>query len=133
MIMSQHIEKCRRFLQVREEQRQALLDRRFERAWEDARAIIGLLVTKYRPRRIYQWGSLLDRCCFWERSDIDIAVEGIVTPCELFAMYGEADRLASVPLDLVALEKIEPEFAEIIRTKGKLIYERECQGLDPLE
>ena len=133
MIMSQHIERCRRFLEDREQERQARLDRRFERAWEDARAIIDLLVTKYRPRRIYQWGSLLDRGHFWERSDIDIAVEGIVTPFELFAMYGEADRLASVPLDLVALEKIEPEFAAIIRTQGKLIYERERQGSDPLE
>jgi predicted nucleotidyltransferase len=122
--MSGHIEKCRRFLLVREQQRQAQLDRRFERAWDDARAIIDLLIARYRPQRIYQWGSLLDRCRFWERSDIDIAIEGIETPDDFFALYGEADRLASVPLDLVALEKIEPEFAEIIRTKGKLVYER---------
>ena len=122
--MDLHLEKCRRFLRVREEQRQAQLDRRFDRLGQEARAIIDLLIAKYRPRRIYQWGSLLDRGCFWERSDIDIAVEGIVTPDELFAMYGEADQLASVSLDLVALEKVEPEFAEIIRTKGKLVYER---------
>jgi predicted nucleotidyltransferase len=60
---------------------------------------------QYRPSRLYQWGSLLDRSHFRECSDIDIAVEGIVTPDEFFAMYGDADRLTSVTLDLVALEK----------------------------
>ena len=125
--------QCRRFLQMREKRRQAELDLRFERACADARAIIDLLITAYRPRRIYQWGSLLDRRRFWERSDIDIAVEGILAPEEFFAMYVEADRLASVPLDIVALEKVEPEFAEIIRTRGKLVYERKCEGQDTLE
>ena len=131
--MSPHIEDCRRFLQVREQQRQAQLDLRFKQAWKDAHSIIDLIKTRYRPRRIYQWGSLLDRRIFWERSDIDIAVEGIKAPDEFFAMYGETDRLASVPLDLVALEKIEPEFAEIILLKGKLVYERERTDPDPVE
>ena len=128
-----HLEQCRRFLRSREEQRQARLDLRFKRAWADARAVIELLITKYRPRCIYQWGSLLDRTLFWERSDIDIAVEGIVTPQEFFAMYGEADRLTSVPLDIVALEKVEPEFADIIRLKGKLVYDRNPEDQDPVE
>ena len=48
-------------------------------------------------------------------------------------MFGEADRIASLPLDLVAIEKVEPEFAEIIRTRGKLVYERERADLDPVE
>ena len=131
--MTGHIEECRRFLELREERRQAQLDHRFSRARDDARAIIALLIGRYRPRRIYQWGSLLDRSCFWERSDIDIAVEGIVSPDEFFAMYGEADRLTSLPLDLVALENIESEFAEIIRTRGKLVYERGRESSDPIE
>ena len=129
--MSLHLEQCRRFLQRREEQRQVRLDRRFEQAWQDERVIIELLIAKYRPKRIYQWGSLFDRRRFWERSDIDIAVEGILTPAEFFALYGEADHLASLPLDLVALEKIEPSFAEQIRTKGRLPYERDREGSNP--
>ena len=131
--MSLHLEECRRFLRNRNERRQAQLDRRFERAWQDARAIIALLISKYRPERIYQWGSLLDRRRFWERSDIDIGVEGILTAAEFFGLCGEADQLTSMPLDLIALEKIEPEFAEMIRTKGKLVYERNRQGSDPVE
>ena len=40
-----------------------------------------------------------------------------------FEMYGKAQALTSLPLDLVQLEKIEPEFAELIRNKGVLVYD----------
>ncbi len=129
--MASHLEGAVRFLRKREEERQARLDRRFEQAWRDARAVIAMLIDRYRPLHIYQWGSLLDRSRFWERSDIDIAVEGIVTPEGFFALYGDAERLASLRLDLVAIENIEPEFAELIRTKGQLVYEREGQDPNP--
>ena len=131
--MSSHVEQCLRFLRRRGEERQARLDQRFERAWRDARAIIALLIAKHRPERIYQWGSLLDRRRFWERSDIDIAVEGIPGAEEFFALCGDADRLASLPLHLVALEKIEPEYAEAIRSNGRLVYERDSEDSDPVE
>jgi predicted nucleotidyltransferase len=131
--MGSHLEDCRNFLRRRETQRQQRLDRRFQQAWSEAREIIALLVARYRPARIYQWGSLLDRRRFWERSDIDIAVEGIVAPDAFFAMYGDADQLTSFPLDLVALEKIEPEFAEIIRTEGTLVYERDNEDSNTFE
>jgi hypothetical protein len=60
-------------------------------------------------------------------------VEGILKPSEFFALFGEADQMASLPLDLVALEKIEPEFAEMIRTQGRLVYERDRQSSHSLE
>jgi predicted nucleotidyltransferase len=66
----------------------------------------------------------LDRRRFWERSDIDLAIEGITDPAAFFALYGEADRLTSFPLDLVALERVEPEFAEMIRSTGRVVYEQ---------
>jgi predicted nucleotidyltransferase len=131
--MSHHLEQCRLFLRKREESRQERLDRRFDQACYEARAIIALIIDRYRPSRIYQWGSLLNRQLFWERSDMDIAVEGIGNPAEFFALYGEADQISSIPLDLVALEKIEPEFADLIRTKGRLVYERNCKSQNPPE
>jgi predicted nucleotidyltransferase len=112
------------FVERREARRQAALDARFEEARRDAQVITDMLIEKYRPRRIYQWGSLLNRRTFWERSDIDIALEGIPDAETFFRLYGDADRLARFPLDLVALEHVEPEFAELIRTKGRLVYER---------
>jgi hypothetical protein len=57
-------------------------------------------------------------------------VEGILDPAEFFALYGDADRLTRFSLDLVALERIEPEFADLIRQKGIVVYDREqsCAG-----
>jgi hypothetical protein len=41
-----------------------------------------------------------------------------------FRMVGKAQAMTDFPVDIVQLEKIEPEFAESIRTDGKLVYER---------
>lgn len=117
------IEKARDFLRRKRQARKEELDRRFARAWEDFRRIAEVIREKYHPRRIYQWGSLLNREQFSEISDIDIAVEGIKTVDQFFAMYGEALRLASFPLDLVEIEKIHPLHARDIRERGRLVHE----------
>lgn len=69
--------ECRAFLLDRSKKRAVSLDKRFQEAWRDCRAIAGLIATRYQPRRIYQWGSLLHRAEFSEISDIDLAVEGV--------------------------------------------------------
>jgi hypothetical protein len=51
--------------------------RAFEKAWHDFDNIVVLITKECKPRRIYQWGSLLNEKYFSEISDIDIAVEGI--------------------------------------------------------
>ena len=66
------------------------VDERFERATRDARAIVSEIVVQVNPRRIYQWGSLLDRKRFSEISDLDIAVEGLNGPAEFFQVLGIA-------------------------------------------
>ncbi len=60
---------------------------------------------------------------FDENSDIDIAIEGILDATRYFALLGDAMELTRFPIDIVQLEKIEPEFAELILLKGKIIYE----------
>ncbi|HAO19096.1 MAG TPA: nucleotidyltransferase [Desulfobacteraceae bacterium] len=97
---------------------------RFEKAWQDFHRITALIIEKYKPIRIYQWGSLLNERHFSAISDIDIAVEGITDPQTYFNMIGEADELTDFSLDIVQIEKIEPIHADSIRAKGKLIYER---------
>jgi predicted nucleotidyltransferase len=123
--------QARAFVDRREAARQAALDQRFVRAQRDARAIISLIVSAYRPRRIFQWGSLLDRRRFWEQSDIDIAVEGVTEPEQFFRMLAEADGLTDFPLDLVPLENVEPEFNELITRNGRLVYEQRNPDSDP--
>lgn len=93
------------------------------RACRDFEAIVKMIVSKYAPVRIWQWGSLLDESGFTDHSDIDIGLEGITNAEDFFALYGDAMELTSFPLDIVQLEKIEPEFNEIIRAKGRIVYE----------
>jgi len=125
------IQQARRFLRQKEQRRQAALEQRFQQAWRDVRAIVLLIVDRYRPARIYQWGSLIHRhqFCLW--SDIDLAVEGVGSVERFFALWGEADSLTQLPLDLVELERIAPEFADLIRAKGILVYDRDSADPGP--
>ncbi|OGJ87537.1 MAG: hypothetical protein A2487_16675 [Candidatus Raymondbacteria bacterium RifOxyC12_full_50_8] len=96
----------------------------FLQAANDAAAIIRLIIEKYSPRRIYQWGSLLNPGAFRDYSDIDIAVEGLPTPTAILSILRDAGNLTRFSLDLVELEKIDPLHAESIRRKGRLVYEQ---------
>ena len=96
------------------------------KAKEDFEKIL-LVAIKYAPERIYQWGSVLEEEGFSEISDIDIAVEGIKKVEDFFAMHKEIEALTEFSVDLIQMEKIEPEFREIIKMKGKIVYERNQQ------
>ena len=115
---------CARFSATRTDGTDARIDERFERAGRDARAIIAQIAAQVNPRRIYQWGSLLDRARFSEISDIDIAVEGLRGPAEYFRTLGIAMEGTTLPVDVVELERVPAEIAERIRTRGALVHER---------
>ena len=114
---------ARDFLLRKKQRRQTKLARRYEQAVHDFEAIKNMIIEHYRPERIWQWGSLLDRAKFREYSDIDIAVEGVNEAEEFFKMFGDAERLTNFPLDLIDINKIAPEFAALIKSKGKIVYE----------
>ena len=76
------------------------------------------------PRRIYQWGSLLDRKRFSDISDLDIAVEGLNGPAEFFLVLGIAMNATALPVDIVEREKVPTDVAERIRERGALVHER---------
>jgi predicted nucleotidyltransferase len=119
------IRAARRNLERRWDKERAEAEKKFEQAACEAAAIIEMIRGKYRPRRIYQWGSLLEKKKFGEHSDIDIAVEGITDAERFFALLGDAEAMTGFSLDIVQMEKIEPEFAEIIRMKAKVVYDAE--------
>ena len=110
------------FLRRREADRQHRLDGRFQTAWEEFHRIVEMISVEFAPRRIWQWGSLLHRPRFSERSDIDIALEGLGSAERLFQIYARAEELSTFPLDIVKLERIEPEYAHLIRTSGRLVH-----------
>ena len=116
--------KARQFLERKEKNRKKVLVKRYNQAWQDSQEIIKFIIERYNPKRIYQWGSLLDWEHFAEISDIDIALEGITSADQIFEIYGSIMNMSDYSIDLVQMEKIAPEFAEIIKKKGKVVYER---------
>ena len=118
------LDRVRAFLADKERRRRARVDERYARATRDARAIISEIVAQVNPRRIYQWGSLLDRKRFSEISDLDIAVEGLRGPAEFFQVLGIAMNGTALPVDVVELEKVPADVADRIRKRGILVHER---------
>ena len=96
------------------------------RAQEDFCRIKEMLIAKYHPRRIYQWGSLLRPEKFQEISDIDIALEGLDNSMAGLHALDDACRLTNFPVDLVEMERIHPSHAQSIREEGRLVYEHKA-------
>lgn len=119
-----------RWLRSRDAAQAVDLANRLAQARQEATAVIAMIVSKYAPTRVWQWGSLVHGRGFSTVSDIDIAVEGVTEPARFFAMFGDAEELATLPLDLVQIERIEPVHAESIRRKGRLVYDRSRPGPD---
>ena len=118
------IKKAKLFLLEKEQKRKKTIDKKYDEACKDFEIIVDHIIKNYNPAKIYQWGSLLNKSNFSEMSDIDIAVEGIVSVEKMFQIYGDIMDLSNFQVDIVQMEKIEPEFAQLIRKKGKVIYER---------
>ncbi len=95
----------------------------WEIARDDAKRIIEMIIREYKPAAIYQWGSVLEEKHFREYSDIDIAIEGVVALEDRLTLEKKARAMTEFPVDIVFLEKTLPVFADIIRMKGKKVYE----------
>jgi predicted nucleotidyltransferase len=113
------------FLRRKQRLKEEALDARFAEMQKEAAAIVARIAERFSPLRIYQWGSLLNRDRFRAYSDIDIAVEGVTDTGTYVQIEALAWGMTDFPLDLVRLEHIEPEYADIIRQKGVVVYERE--------
>jgi predicted nucleotidyltransferase len=121
----EQIAKAKQHLEQRFQERRLGYSQLHAQAVRDFVAILEMIVRDFHPERVYQWGSVLRPELFRDYSDIDIVVEGITEPQAYFDLLGKAQALTDFPIDLVQLEKIEPEFAESIRKDGKLVYERQ--------
>jgi predicted nucleotidyltransferase len=119
-----NIEAARAFQKKKRLDRQAELELKHRDALYDFQQIVDMIVRKYKPKRIYQWGSLLNKEHFSELSDIDIAVEGLPDAQSYFNMLADAEKLTSFPLDIVEMESIHELHKNMIIQKGVLVYER---------
>lgn len=96
----------------------------WKRAAADTEQIIAMIIERYNPDAIYQWGSLLQPTSFSSISDIDIAVEGLCSPERFFTMLGDAQMMTNFPLDLVEMKHVQPEYAQLIKTYGRCVYRK---------
>jgi predicted nucleotidyltransferase len=71
-------------------------------------------------RRVWVFGSIARRRRQDERSDIDLAVEGL-PPNDYLRRLGEVMALTGLAVDLVELEKASPELRQQIEMFGLLI------------
>ncbi len=117
------LEKVRSRLQKQEEERTERLHSRWLEAQRDFENITARIIKTCSPRKIYQWGSLLDFSRFSEISDIDIALEGLSGPEEYFRILGFCLGMTSFPVDVIEIDKIDKETARQIQEYGKLVYE----------
>lgn len=115
---------CRASLERRREARRQSNLALWRQADADARRIVAHLVETYQPAAVIQWGSVLSPERFGPMSDIDIAIDGDFDAATWFRMVGDAWGMTRFSVDVVDLRRIEPEFADIIRMKGKVVYER---------
>lgn len=114
----------RRFLERKVAAREAEIRTLHAQASADFDAIVDMIVREARPGRIVPWGSLLRPERFRPYSDIDIAVEGVTDPETFSRILGRAHELTRFPVDIVQLERVEPEFRESIEANGRVVYER---------
>ena len=99
-------------------------EKRWEKANVQADSMIKLITEGYNPKRIWQWGSVLDETQFRDYSDIDIAVEGDFSAEKWFELLGKILDVEDIPVDIVDIDKIDPVFADLIKSKGKVVYEQ---------
>jgi predicted nucleotidyltransferase len=118
------IAAARETLARRERERDEARHERWELATKDFKRIVDHIIQKYKPLRVYQWGSLLNKRHFTEISDIDIALEGLAGPLDGLDALADAVEMTDIPVDIVELERIHPLHARTIREEGVLIYER---------
>jgi predicted nucleotidyltransferase len=112
------------------QQRFMVAEQSREKRAHAARALLPKLVRhlaeRYGVRRVWVFGSLVEGG-FHERSDIDLAAEGVRSGAALFRAAAELDDLA-VPfsVDLVPLEDARPALRERIVARGQLLYDLGC-------
>ena len=91
---------------------------RREAAWAVAREAAELLRSRYGAARVLLFGSLAEGTHFSERSDIDLAAEGL-RPSEHFAALGRLLCLSrDFEFDLVDLSACPPDLHAVILAEG---------------
>jgi len=90
------------------------------KARAEARRVAQMLVHGFGARRVYLFGSLAQEARFHERSDVDLAVEGIA-PGRFFKAWAATGAHSSVPIELVDLDEVGEMMRKLILEYGELL------------
>ena len=91
---------------------------RFKKAWQEAKKAADMLKIKFDAKKVYVFGSLVDKSRFNMNSDIDLAEQGI--PDEKFyAAVGAVTRLiTNFKVDLVDIDFCRKSLKKSIKREG---------------
>lgn len=110
----------------RDRREQEELQSRAEQAGKAARRCAQLLAERYQIKRVWLIGSLLQRESFHNRSDIDLAVEGLAERKYFDALVKLYQMIPpGLELDLITLETAQPALRKHILATGRLLYEQQ--------
>jgi len=90
-----------------------------KKAYKEAKKLANILYTRYSARCVYLFGSLREKK-FSERSDIDLAVEGL-EGTSFFEATGVLLSKSSFPVNLIPLEDCQEKFRQKIKNTGELL------------
>ena len=114
----EYVEAWRRRLARQEARKQAWA----QELRQIARSCARRLVQEFEAKKVYLFGSLLDKELVHDRSDIDLAVEGLEGKVYFKALASVWELLpAGVELDLVLLERAWPGLARRVESEGVLL------------
>jgi uncharacterized protein len=113
--------RYRRAAMAREGAHRQETEQRRQAAWGIARRAARLLREEFGATRVVVFGSLAHGAWFEQRSDIDLAAEGI-PPQAFWRAWCALDRLApAVDIDLIAIESAPARLRDEITQQGVVL------------
>lgn len=121
----QEYSEYKQFWRQRTEQERQKREAMAVEARAETRKLAELLIQKFGATKVYLFGSLIRPGAFHERSDIDLAAEGIA-PDQLFQASVALARACDYRyrVELVALEMVREGMRQRILAEGVLLYDR---------
>ncbi len=89
------------------------------RAWRVARKAAKILKAEFGAEKVTVFGSLMHPVLFHSRSDVDLAVWGLVGRAYYRAISVLLDIDPSISIDLIAFEEARPSVREVILKEGR--------------
>ncbi|WP_245574429.1 nucleotidyltransferase domain-containing protein [Desulfovirgula thermocuniculi] len=121
MFSREEVLRAHNFLWQREEKRRWERERRRQEIIQEVKKAVEAVAPSFAVERVYLYGSLL--YSRWRPdSDVDLAVDGVLSYGDLLALWAELDARVDQDVDLRDLARLP--FREKVEREGILVYER---------